>query len=102
MGLLSKNDLSALDARMSKDNFEPEYAKVTTVIDGRASMSEQWEIDVSGEIVAPPKPAQLIERLRTASTIAVTIERGAKRYSGVFQVAGKIPARWLPCGGVGR
>jgi hypothetical protein len=102
MSLLSKAELNALDARMMKDNFEPEYAKVITAIDGGTPKSERWEIDLSGEIVAPPNSSQLIDRLRTASTLAVTIERGAKRYTGLFQVASKIPARWLPCGGVSR
>lgn len=102
MALLSKAELSALDARMMKDNFEPEFAKVTASFDSAPAQSERWEIDLTGEIVAPPNSAQLIDRLRTASTLAVTIERGAKRYSGNFQLAGKIPARWLPCGGVSR
>ena len=102
MALLSKAELSALDARMMKDNFEPEFAKVTASIDSAPAKSERWEIDLSGEIVAPPNSAQLIDRLRTASILAVTIERGAKRYSGRFQLTGKIPARWLPCGGVSR
>ena len=102
MALLSKAELSALDARMMKDNFEPEFAKVTASIDSAPAKSERWEIDLTGEIVAPPNSAQLIDRLRTASTLAVTIERGAKRFTGNFQLTGKIPARWLPCGGVSR
>jgi hypothetical protein len=102
MSLLSKSELRALDARMMKDNFEPEYAKVTTTIDSESSKTERWEIDLTGEIVAPPNSAHLIERLRSASAFSISIERGGKRYAGVFQVAGKIPARWLPCGGVSR
>lgn len=102
MSLLNKAELRALDARMMKDNFQPEYAKVTTVIDGGPAKTERWEIDLTGEIVAPPNSAQLIERLRTASTFSAFIERGPNRYAGVFRVAGKIPARWLPCGGVSR
>ena len=103
MSLLSKAELSALDDRMMKGDFEPEYAKVTTIIDGGSAKAERWEIvDMSGEIVAPPNSAQLIEHLRSASTFSASIERGSNRYAGIFQLAGKIPARWLPCGGVSR
>ena len=102
MSLLSKAELRALDARMMNDTFKPEYAKVTTVIDGGSAKTERWEIDLTGEIVAPANSAQLIERLRSASTFSTSIERGANRYVDVFQMAGKIPARWLPCGGVSR
>lgn len=100
MGLLSKAELNALDARMMKNNFEPEFAEVTSSIDGSPANSEKWEIDLTGEIVFPPNSAQLISRLRTASTLAVMIKRGTKRFRGTFQLAGQIPARWLPCGGV--
>ena len=102
MSLLSKAELKALDARMMRDNFEPEYAKVTTSVNGGPPKLERWEIDLTGEIVAPPNSSQLIDRLRTASTLTVNIEHGAKRFAGDFQLAGKIPARWLPCGGVKR
>lgn len=102
VALLSKAEQRAVDERMMKDNFEPEYAKVTTSFDGSPLKTERWEIDLTGQIVTPPNSAQLIERLRTTSNVSVTVERGAKLYSGVFDLRSKIPARWTPCGGVGR
>ncbi|MES2947748.1 MAG: hypothetical protein V4858_04320 [Pseudomonadota bacterium] len=100
MALLSKAEQRNLDQRMLKGNFDPEYAKVTTVIDGRAPKTENWEIDLTGEIVSPQNSAQFIDQLRAAATMSLSIERGVKREAGTFQVRGKIPSRWAPCGGV--
>lgn len=102
MALLSKAEQRTVDARMMKGNFEPEYAQVIFRIDGESQRTEKWEIDLTGEIVAPPNPALLIDRLRTASSMNVVIERGPRKYSGSFSISGKIPARWAPCGGVSR
>jgi hypothetical protein len=98
--LLSKSELRALTQRMMQNNFESEYAKVTTAIDGGSKINENWEIDIAGEIVSPPNSAQFIERLRRARTLSIKIERGSKQLAGTFQVTGKIPARWAPCVGV--
>ena len=102
MALLSKAEQRAFDERMMKDNFQPEYAKVILRIDGESPRTEKWEIDLTGEIAAPPNSAMLIDRLRTASSMSVAIERGPKKYFGSFSISGKIPARWAPCGGVSR
>ena len=102
MELLSKADLKALDLRMMKDDPTPEYATATIRIDSDAVRMEKWEIDMTGEIVAPPNSANLIDRLRTATSMDVTIQRGSKQYSAAFKIAGKIPTRWAPCGGVSR
>jgi hypothetical protein len=100
--LLSKAELRTLDQRMMKDNFEPEYAKVTTAIDGGYKTTESWEIDLTGEIVSPPNSVQVIDRLRHARTLSLKIERGSRQITETLDVVGKIPARWVPCGGVGR
>ncbi len=102
MALLTKAEQQAVNKRMMKSEFKSEYAKVTTAIDGGSPKKENWEIDLTGEIVSPPNSAQLIDRLRPAEKMSVTIERGEKRYAGTLQIRGKIPARWAPCGGVGK
>lgn len=102
MELLSKAEQRAADQRMMKGIFEPDYAKVVQAIDGVAYKSENWEIDLTGEIVSPPNEAELIDRLRTASTLSLSIERGGKKFKGTFQLSGHIPPRWAPCGGVFR
>ena len=101
-GLLTEEEVQAMNERFMKDDFEPEYARVATSFDGSPGNTERWDIDLSGEFIAPANPAQLIERLRTTSSFGVTLVRGTKRYSGVFDLRSKIPARWTPCGGVGR
>lgn len=102
MALLSDAEQNAVIERMMKDNQDPEYARVTTSFDGSSANNELWEIDVTGASVSPPNAAQLVERLRMTSTFKVTVEHGSRRYSGVFDLRSKIPARWTPCGGVGR
>jgi hypothetical protein len=102
MALLSKADLKALDARIAKEDATPDYARVILKIDSDAPKTERWEIDMTGEAVSPPNAALLIDRLRTATALSVSIERGSKRYKGTFLISGKIPARWVPCGGIGR
>ena len=102
MVLLSKADLKGLDARMMKDNARPEYAKVILKVDGSAPKTERWEIDLTGQIVTPPNSAALVDQLRTATILSVSIERGTKKYAADFSLSGKIPTRWAPCGGIGR
>lgn len=102
MALLSKAELNTLSARLMKDNARLEYAKVTLKIDGSVPRIERWEIDLTGEIVAPPNSVAFIDQLRTATTLSVIIERGAKKFRADFPVSARIPARWAPCSGVGR
>ena len=102
MELLSKADMKALDARLMKDDATPEYAIVDIRIDSDTIRKEKWEIDMTGEIVSSPNSATLIDRLRTANSMDVSIKRGSKKYSAAFVITGKIPARWAPCGGVSR
>jgi hypothetical protein len=98
--MFSKAELQVRDARMMEGKLVSDYAKVTVVIDGGSAKTERWLFDISGEMISPPNSAQLIERLRHASTFSASIERGTNRFSEVFQVGGKIAARWMPCGGV--
>jgi hypothetical protein len=102
MALLSKAEMRAIDQRMMKGRHEPAYATVVTAIDGGRSKVEKWEIDLTGEIISPPNASALIEQLRNASSVSVAIERGAKRHAAAFTLSGNIPARWAPCGGVGK
>ncbi len=101
MALLSKADQKAISARMMKGEAQPQYAIVTLQIDSDVPKIEKWEIDLTGEIVAPQNSASLVNRLRKASSLNVSIERGARKFSANFPLSG-IPARWAPCGGVGR
>jgi hypothetical protein len=100
--LLSQAELDSKDKRMMSGTFRSEYADVTQKIDGNSRKVERWEIDITGKIVAPPSPADLIEALRSATAYEVVVQRGKRRQVATFQLAGKIPVRWLPCGGVGR
>lgn len=100
--LLSQAELDLKDKRMMSGTFRSEYADVAQKVDGTSRKVERWVIDITGEIVAPPNPADLIEALRTATTYEVVVQRGKRRQVATFQLAGKIPVRWLPCGGVGR
>lgn len=100
--LLSQTELRAAVKRMTNGNFDSEFAQVSQKIDGSSRKPELWEIDLTGHIVSPPRAAELITLLRTANTYEVVIQRGQQRHAGTFQLAGKIPARWVPCGGVTR
>ena len=95
--LLSRADLSALDKRMMKDDFRPEYAKVTMSFDGRAQRVQKWEIDPTGQIVSPPDPTKFLEQVRAARTLFIAVERGTTRIARDIAVTGKIPTRWVPC-----
>jgi hypothetical protein len=100
--LLSKAEMLAADQRMMKGDVDPQYAQVLQKLDGTQSKAERWEIDLTGEIVSPPSAAELIARLRVASSYEVIIQRGQKRFAASIPVSGRIPPRWAPCGGVGR
>lgn len=100
--LLSQTEIHAGIKRMADGNFDSEFARVSQKIDGSARKAELWEIDLTGHSVSPPRAAELIALLRTANTYEVVIHRGQRRYAGTFLLAGKIPARWVPCGGVTR
>ncbi len=102
MALLSNADQKAMGALMMKGSGQPLYANVTLQIDSDAPKAEKWEIDLTGEIVAPQNSVSLIGRLRKASSLSVAIDRGPKKFSANFPVSGRIPARWAPCGSVGR
>ncbi len=95
--LLSKSELTAMDKRMMKDDFQPDYAKVTISFDGKARVIQKWEIDLTGQIVSPPDPTTFLGQLRVASTLNITVERGSTRIARDITVAGKIPTRWVPC-----
>lgn len=98
--LLTKKEHDNITERMMKDNFDPEYAKVSVKINARPPRTELWEIDITGQIVAPPKSHNLLVELRTATSLEVNISRGGFRYQGTFMLTDKIPPRWVPCGGV--
>lgn len=101
--LLSQAEISAATKKMMKAIFDSEFAQVSQKIDGSSRKAEHWEIDIfSGQFVSPPSAANLIALLRTANTYEVVIQRGQHRYAGTFQLTGKIPSRWVPCGGVTR
>jgi hypothetical protein len=97
INLLTKAELAAVDKRMMKDDFKPDFAKVTMSFDGKAPTVQRWEIDLTGQIVSPPDPAKLLERLRNAKAIDVTVERGSTRIARNIPLTGKIPVRWVPC-----
>jgi hypothetical protein len=102
MSLLTKEEQTFTNNKLLKGIFETEYAKVIQKVDGALYKTENWEIDLTGEMVLSPNSALLIDRLRTASTFEVSIQRGSKKYSSAFAISGRIPPRWAPCGGVGR
>ena len=100
--LLTQTEIRAGIKRMADGKFDSEFAQVSQKIDGLARKAELWEIDLTGHIVTPPRVADLIALLRTAKSYGVVIHRGQRRYAGTFLLAGKIPPRWAPCGGVTR
>lgn len=100
--LLSEAEINASIDRMMNGKFDSQYAVVGQVLDGKARWSERWEIDVTGQIVSSPKPADLLKLLRRGSSYSVVIQRGVQRHAGTFLLSGRIPPRWVPCGGVSR
>ncbi len=100
--LLNKKERDDIVQRMMKGNFDSEYAKVNLRIDRQPSRTEPWGIDLTGQIVSSLKPYDLLAELRTASALGIAISRGSFHYSGQFDLANRIPARWAPCGGVAR
>ncbi|MCG2722286.1 MAG: hypothetical protein L6290_09775 [Thermodesulfovibrionales bacterium] len=100
--LLTKKEVNKITDRMMKDDFNPEYARVSIQIDSHAQRTESWEIDLTGQIVSPPKPHSFLADLRKASSMNINISRGTYIYYGHFLLADKIPSRWEPCGGISR
>jgi hypothetical protein len=100
--LFSQMEIRAAIKRMTEGIFDSEFAQVSQKIDGLSRKTERWEIDITGHTVSPPRSADLIALLRTANNYEVVIQRGQQRHAGVFPLAGKIPPRWVPCGGVTR
>lgn len=99
--LLSRSEIDVATKQMMKGNFGSEFAQVDQKIDGSSRKAELWDIDpFSGQFVSPPIAANLIALLRASNTYEVVIQRGRQRYAGTFQLTGRIPPRWVPCGGV--
>lgn len=100
--LFSQKEIDAATKKMMEGIFDSEFAQVSQKIDGSSRKAELWEIDLSGHFVSPSRSADLIALLRTANTYEVVIQRGQQRHAGIFKLTGKIPPRWVPCGGVTR
>lgn len=99
--LLSKTEQLDLDNRMMTGSFRPEYALVSQKIDGKQLKNEQWEIDLSGGVISPANPSNLIEKLRYAKDYEVIIKYGQKQFIAKIPVTNHIPPKWTPCGGIG-
>ena len=99
---LSKSELDAAVRGLTSGHVNEQFAQVSQTIDGSPRGVERWRIDLTGQIVSSPHAAAVVTALRTATTYDVVIRRGQQVYAGRFLLAGRIPARWLPCGGVMR
>lgn len=100
--LLSKAELDATVRSMASGQLSDEFAQVSQIIDGSPRRIERWKIDLTGQIVSSPHAAAVVAELRTAGAYEVVIRRAKHIYAGRFLLTGRIPARWVPCGGIVR
>ena len=65
--------------------------------DGGPKTVEYWDVNLAGDGADAEVAGKLLQEVRFADRLNISVRRGNTKYSGQFNVSKKIPPLWRPC-----